>query len=600
MLDKKLNTFITYKHLERLLTSQEYFVWKSKIDNAIDELEINDEESETSLWELFSDFDLEELNDYKFIEIIKTGYDQVNDFFNNFIKEKAKKENKKFVFINEKSNQLSYEKTKAAIKDKNVDWIINPVIIYEDMISRATIYKKESKELYSLINSSKTKLKNYIKAYFDFNVYQREGINVEEYCFFTYDKDYLYLEAPDLHFVSSNYCWTQKNGPESENNIFSKLKEHVNGISIIEKLKSGHIKLKKVNKKKNYLIKDEYEILLSLYIEDFDKYIKRIRDARYINRFEQINEDDDTDWGVNPHFDELFPYDKIGVDHLSGSILTKKNLLAILKDQDELNQLKKEKTSLKFILDKMDTYDFEIIQEYVNKIENAKCVWYDFEGFSMPFVIMPYTKPYQQLVFQVSVIRTDQEQMSEKPIEIVCDPKTISLNDFKNIIDSIYWDQARHYVVYNQSYEINKMKDMIKLLEINNDQETEIYRKKVERIEELTIDLLDLFKIDNSKTKIPPIFLHKLLGFSSIKKIEKFITDSKLELEVMIEPYKNLDVKNGLMAMNKAIQRYIGTIGENEWNQTKTQLARYCTNDVKAMIMVYYFVKRILEINKKT
>lgn len=32
----------------------------------------------------------------------------------------------------------------------------------------------------------------------------------------------------------------------------------------------------------------------------------------------------------------------------------------------------------------------------------------------------------------------------------------------------------------------------------------------------------------------------------------------------MIKPYKSLAVQNGLMAMNKAMQRYLNTIGDQE------------------------------------
>ena len=58
----------------------------------------------------------------------------------------------------------------------------------------------------------------------------------------------------------------------------------------------------------------------------------------------------------------------------------------------------------------------------------------------------------------------------------------------------------------------------------------------------------------------------------------------------MIKPYKTLVVQNGLMAMNKAIQRYLGTIGDREWAALATDLRAYCENDVRAMIMVYHFV----------
>jgi hypothetical protein len=56
-----------------------------------------------------------------------------------------------------------------------------------------------------------------------------------------------------------------------------------------------------------------------------------------------------------------------------------------------------------------------------------------------------------------------------------------------------------------------------------------------------------------------------------------------------------LVVQNGLMAMSKAVDRYLGGIGNIEWENVSKELKRYCENDVKAMIMVYHFAKMKLK-----
>ncbi|MGL5205020.1 MAG: DUF2779 domain-containing protein, partial [Metamycoplasmataceae bacterium] len=121
------------------------------------------------------------------------------------------------------------------------------------------------------------------------------------------------------------------------------------------------------------------------------------------------------------------------------------------------------------------------------------------------------------------------------------------------------------------------------------------YNSKIREIIEKTIDLLELFKVTSINGDLPPIFLWELYGFSSIKTIEKYITKKGYELKVMIEPYSELDVKNGLMAMSKAIDRNLGGIGNKEWLETQEQLKKYCENDVKAMLMVYHFATKILK-----
>ncbi|WP_029513458.1 UU173 family protein [Mycoplasmopsis primatum] len=90
------------------------------------------------------------------------------------------------------------------------------------------------------------------------------------------------------------------------------------------------------------------------------------------------------------------------------------------------------------------------------------------------------------------------------------------------------------------------------------------------------------------------IYIKDLKGFSSIKKIEKYITSKHLKLEYMITPYSDLkEVHNGGEAMDKAIKRHIGLIGDRAWKETEQNLKKYCHNDVLAMIMTFNFVEKI-------
>ncbi|MHA0272859.1 hypothetical protein ACXYFN_02350 [Mycoplasma sp. 48589B] len=79
--------------------------------------------------------------------------------------------------------------------------------------------------------------------------------------------------------------------------------------------------------------------------------------------------------------------------------------------------------------------------------------------------------------------------------------------------------------------------------------------------------------------------------YYSIKKIEKYITHLGLRLKTLITPYADLEIQKGTMAMEKAMQRNAGIIGDNLWNEmTVPALKMYCENDVKAMIMVYELI----------
>lgn len=575
---------ITYRHLERLLTCQEYFVWNQTLDYKIKDI-VEEENAKTDgnyLWKIFTDFEENEINDYQFVEVVKNAFKNVNDLLINQIKKWSNIENKRIITISEKSNELAFIKTMEAINNSNIDWIINPIFIYENLISKPSLYIKNKKEVYSLNYGSKTKLKNYIRSYFDFNVLKKLNIDVEEYLIFIYDNKKDYYQPNDLSFNITKYCWLSKTGGPN-NKTKTTVEENTQYESIIEKLKSGIIKKNNKNNK----------IEVSLYLEDFDKYIQKIIDAQNSRIPIGVEEEDNTIWGTNLNFLNIFNFEKFNLKKYSGNIINKNDLLLIQNDQRKLKQLIKEKKSLNYLVNNISYYNKEVIIEYVEKIKNSHVVWYDFEGFSLPYVIISHSKPFQQIVFQVSVIETKDEKIIKEE-DLVLDPKHIQVNDFKIIIDNIYNENADWYVVYNKGYELTRLKEMIDLISRLNDDSLLEYQNKVNQIKEKTIDLFDLFQTSSSKENIPPIFIPDLLGFSSIKKIEKYINENKIKLEVMIEPYDELHIQNGLMAMNKAIQRYLLSIHDNEWAITSTYLKRYCKNDVKAMIMVYFFVKKLL------
>ena len=578
MEENKKNEYINFKHLKRFLTCQPYYVWNPTAVNFNEETD----SEEFSFWQI----DLDEVDDLSYAEVIKNGYSKVNAFFEAHIEKEAKQTNRK-VFINrEIKPEIAFKKTIEKINDPDVDWIVNPVFIYQDCVIKPILFRKDYGILSSLIHSSKSKLKNYIQAYFEINVLQKLAkqlkIELSDYSFFNYDSKQNYQVAPDLQFEESSFCWTQKSGPAKD--IKTSIEEHNQDLTILEKINS------------RIITKSKKENLPSVYFSyDFDQYIEKIRASKNIKKPEQLNDKDLTDWGVNDHFNELFPFEQYGIPHVSGSLIKKNELLDLLKESKKIYELQAKKKSLYLVCKQENKIDYFEVERLINLIRNEKCVWYDFEGFSMPFAIFKKTKPYQQLVFQVSVIKTDDDKINDVN-NLVVDPQTININDFKNIVDAIYDPTADKYVVYNQSYENTRLKEMKEILasELDAD-ELATYEQKINHITDNTFDLLELFKITNANDKIPPIFLHKLLGFSSIKKLENLITNSQIQLPIMIKPYKSLDVQNGLMAMNKAIQRYLNGIGDIEWKEDVKRLKDYCENDVMAMIMVYHFVLKLLQ-----
>jgi hypothetical protein len=52
------------------------------------------------------------------------------------------------------------------------------------------------------------------------------------------------------------------------------------------------------------------------------------------------------------------------------------------------------------------------------------------------------------------------------------------------------------------------------------------------------------------------------------------------------------------MAMEIGIKRALNLINDQKWNLISKKLKEYCENDVRAMIMVYDFVLKLIEEQK--
>lgn len=80
------------------------------------------------------------------------------------------------------------------------------MFISEDLLVKSTLYRKEVAQVSALVHSTKTKLNNYIQAYFETKVLDRLGVPLRNYSFFTYDNQSSYPVAPALKFSESIYC----------------------------------------------------------------------------------------------------------------------------------------------------------------------------------------------------------------------------------------------------------------------------------------------------------------------------------------------------------------------------------------------------------
>ncbi|MFV8418195.1 UU173 family protein [Mycoplasma sp. VS299A] len=294
-------------------------------------------------------------------------------------------------------------------------------------------------------------------------------------------------------------------------------------------------------------------------------------------------------------------------------------------------------------------------------IKDARICWYDYEGFMSLYPIIDNVPSYNQVINQVSIILTQNGNEIYKE-NIVIDTLNLKLIDIVKMLKAIYCDAADAYVVYNKSYENTRNKEVLSLVRkqilygdgsANNlefiTQFDKLFPEGLKEFEHIifhintnTIDLADCFNryaseklpVNNMDHELSEYIFFKdneeehtievlndidyekfqqitswnshiisinyLMYYYSIKKIEKYITHLGLKLKTLITPYKDLEIQKGTMAMEKAMQRNAGIIGDTLWNElTVPALKLYCENDVKAMIMVYELIMYLARLKFK-
>jgi hypothetical protein len=176
-------------------------------------------------------------------------------------------------------------------------------------------------------------------------------------------------------------------------------------------------------------------------------------------------------------------------------------------------------------------------------------IYFDFESINPAICVIDDTTPYTQIVTQVSIIK---DQCNS--INIVVDPQKINVSDFKNMIDQIYHGDNYSYVVYNKSFECNRLNEMAVLI---NDV---AYYKKVETINRHIYDLCDFFIPSNDL-----ITIRELGGYYSIKNILPIIKRENPELfkQAGAVDYHDLKtIQHGSDALNQTSRRFFGLVDE--------------------------------------
>ncbi|MGX9358558.1 DUF2779 domain-containing protein [Mycoplasma sp. 128] len=582
-----------------LTHTEEDFLLEHNVQNASyydeddDELEDDDENKEWAnfigLFETTEEFNYSDkfgLDLYR-AHADNKAFNLVNKSINLYINKYFQNFKSVIIPLSTKLEQ-KIELTKKHLDDPKIEVIIGPVFEYKDALAKPAAYNKKTGLMLDKKPVAKSSLDNLLKGYWNCQIAKLSGVkNLTSYRLLVFNKDVNSTQKNTLDFYLASEVASTKSQ-----------KEFIAWLDDSKKFSFDKVIFENDGKvKKDLRCAD---------VEYFIKIIKELRSKKEKTSYVLSEKDDSSKWckkyktKTNLVFNTLYPT----FSHIHGSFVSK-IAEKIFHDQpydDILQRTTSQANALNKILRKESTLNEQVVENIIKPLrqKDKVVVWYDFEGFSMPYPIFDYALPYRQIVFQVSVIKTINNQIISKE-NVVLDPRNLELSQYLDFIKTIYDPNACAYVVFNKSYENTRLREMVELYEITNlktggkaisQEQIDELKKMVDKIisEELCVDLENVFNYSKNA-----IYFHQLRGFSSIKKIEKLITKSKLQLPVMITPYSELEVQNGTMAMTYAICRYADTIQDNKWEEVVNNLKIYCENDVMAMIMAYQFIELVLE-----
>lgn len=227
--------------------------------------------------------------------------------------------------------------------------------------------------------------------------------------------------------------------------------------------------------------------------------------------------------------------------------------------------------------------------EYIDKekikrgLEEIKYPIYhlDFEAFNSPLPRFFLEKPFTQSVFQFSI----HIERCENTCDLEKDNVSFVASDFNDrrlelvqkMIETIDLDNGGTVLVYNKSFEYNRIKEFIFLFPQ--------YKLELEKILEHMIDLEDIIHkgskfyerigFDSERLKTINFYNNMQSGRYSIKKLLPVFSDLT---------YSNLNIRNGVMAYcNYAKFRYLSS---EEIEEIRRDLIEYCGQDTWSMVVI--------------
>ncbi|MCH7883328.1 DUF2779 domain-containing protein [Patescibacteria group bacterium] len=193
--------------------------------------------------------------------------------------------------------------------------------------------------------------------------------------------------------------------------------------------------------------------------------------------------------------------------------------------------------------------------------------FFDYETYSSPIPLLDGYKPNQQLVFQVSIHKLNEDGSLEH-FEYLADKLE---GTTRELIDTLKANigPTGSIVVWYESFEKGKNEELAELHPED--------RGFMEDLNSRVFDLMKVFKAD---------YLHPdFKGSASIKAVLPVIVP---ELS-----YKTLEVQNGTMALSEWEKMIKGDMKSENIENTRKNLLEYCSLDTLAMVEIYNKLKEL-------
>ncbi len=523
------------------------------------------------------------------------------------------------------NNEKNAEITKKLIEDNEKLILFQPTFLYKNLVTKPDAFVKDKNKIFLIETkaTSSAKIYHYLDLFFQKNVLEKqEFLNGFEFDYRICIIRYELLKKGEVSFITSNCFNATKSIPaipekEKKEMTYKEILEAQNLLKLgYKKMPSGEVigvsfndvmsnNFEQIYARYRPIDAPEKVVIFQLINENFDKVVEKLwtwkqkLDETSIPHGFIPSGNDNSEFKKCTYWNELkLIYIEKGYEPFiySGNVINqdKRSINRIYREQlFKINESlikgrdhnKNRKKYEKCYLGKEDVIYLENCNNLLNTMKDKK-VYFDFETINTAIRSLDDTPPFAQIITQCSIIKSNDKPITEWNCDnLVCDPKNITIEFLKDMVDKLYEGNDASYIVYNKSFESSRLKECINYI---NDPK---YTTKIQIIRQNLYDLADFFDCRKDY-----IVLEKLHGWHSIKKVLALIEDEDKEIFTICgcKDYKQLPVYNGAICQQQTIKRFFDMLSDEEWLELEHNLKVYCENDVRAMIAVELFIKKIV------